>query len=60
MSAGTTPNDVARDLGIEPKALRDWLRATYPRREDSGTPRWYLTTSMAEAADQLAAPSRSR
>src|SRR4051794_1744952 len=31
--ATTTPNEFADRLGISPKRLRDWLRATYPRGE---------------------------
>lgn len=50
MTEAPTPTDVARDLGINPKALRDWLRATYPRREDESHTRWYLTPEMTRAA----------
>lgn len=45
-----TPNEVAADLGIGPKALRVWLRAAYPRREDERYTRWYLRPDMVAAA----------
>src|SRR5258708_7064306 len=32
--ATRTPKEVAAALGVPPKQLRDWLRSTYPRRED--------------------------
>jgi len=45
-----TPNEVAADLGVTPKQVRDWLRATYPRREDERHSRWHLTPEMVSAA----------
>jgi hypothetical protein len=45
-----TAPEVAAELGIKAKALRDWLRATYPRREDESHARWYLTPEMVAAA----------
>lgn len=45
-----TPNEVAADLGVTSKQLRDWLRATYPRRDDEWHSRWYLTSDMVSSA----------
>jgi len=42
--------DLARELGIEPKKLRDWLRATYPRSPVEHGQRWELTAAMVAAA----------
>jgi len=49
-SGTSTAPEVARDLGIDPKRLRDWLRATYPRHEDERHARWQLTPDMVQAA----------
>lgn len=45
-----TPDELARDLGIDAKALRQWLRVNYPRRDDEWHTRWHLTPEMIQAA----------
>ena len=45
-----TPNDLARELGIDPKRLRAWLRTTWPRLHPRS--RWDLTAEQVTAARQ--------
>lgn len=45
-----TPADLARELGIDPKRLRDWLRSTYPRSQAEHRQRWHLSPDMVAAA----------
>jgi hypothetical protein len=44
----TTPTELAGELGISPKTLRTWLRATYPRFEPGR--RWELSPDQVQAA----------
>jgi hypothetical protein len=44
----TTPTDLARELSISAKTLRNWLRVTYPRLETGK--RWDLSPVQVEAA----------
>jgi hypothetical protein len=44
------PVDLARELRVDPKKLRSWLRKTFPRGPvDHGAP-WNLTATQSEAA----------
>jgi predicted site-specific integrase-resolvase len=45
-----TPADLAPQLGITSKALRDWLRRTYPRSAAERHQRWHLDDRMVAAA----------
>ncbi len=47
-SVMTRPGDLARELGIDPKRLRSWLRDTYPRFEPGA--RWELSPDQVDAA----------
>lgn len=40
---GREPEDLARELGISGKELRNWLRESYPRDFREHGRRWYLT-----------------
>ena len=42
----TTPNELAAQLGISPKALRAWLRSAFPRPESEKWTRWKLDDRM--------------
>jgi len=42
--------DLARELRVSPKRLRDWLRETYPRPEADKGSRWLLDPSVVAAA----------
>lgn len=39
----TRPEDLARELGISGKELRDWLRERFPRSAPEHGTNWYLT-----------------
>jgi hypothetical protein len=45
-----TPNELADELGIDPKALRHFLRTHFPRSEDMKWKRWKITKPMARKA----------
>src|SRR5205823_5775571 len=49
-AAMTRPEDLARDLGIPGKKLRDWLRARYPRSSAEHGQAWFLTDEQVRAA----------
>jgi hypothetical protein len=44
------PAVLARELGINPKTLRQWLRKTFPRTPGAKNSDWYLTEEQVEAA----------
>lgn len=44
-----TPADLARELGVEPKNVRDFLRREYGRLKERGETRWHLTPEQADA-----------
>lgn len=44
------PTDLARQLGIDPKALRAWLRRTFPRSAVDHNSRWALSPEQVAAA----------
>lgn len=55
-----TPEDLARELGISPKALRQWLRDTYPRSDAQQNQPWILTEEQVAAArERFAAPTET-
>jgi hypothetical protein len=45
-----TPPELAKELGIDPKRLRDWLRREYRRPESELGSRWYLDNEICVAA----------
>lgn len=45
-----SPVAVARELGIDPRALRSWLRRNCPRSRDAHGTAWMLKTEEIEAA----------
>jgi hypothetical protein len=44
-----TPSEVAGDLNVDPKALRAFLRSTFPRPLEMKNKSWVLTPEMASA-----------
>lgn len=46
-----TPTMLAKTLGINPKALRAFLRKTFPRSAAEKNTSWHLTPAMIEAAE---------
>ena len=44
------PNELALQLGISPKKLRDWLRATFPRPQSEHGTSWFLKNAQIAAA----------
>jgi len=53
---GIRPPDLAKEIGIDPKRLRGWLRKEYPRATDEKNTSWYLTDDQVEAAWARFAP----
>lgn len=54
------PEDLARELGIDGKRLRSWLRGRFPRRpEEHGLP-WLLTEEQVAEARRVFAGARPR
>lgn len=53
------PEDLAPELGISAKALRSWLRRTFPRPESARATDWHLSPEQVAAARtwRSAAPS---
>lgn len=49
MAEATTPEDLARELGVPGKTIRDWLRNEYPRTPAETHQRWLLTDEQAAA-----------
>jgi hypothetical protein len=47
-----TPVELAAELGISDKTLRQWLRTTYPRPRGSEGASWVLTSEHIDAARQ--------
>lgn len=46
MSEQITPADLARELGVTPKTVRDYLRSTYGTLP-AFVSRWHLTAAQA-------------
>ena len=51
-ASGTTPTNLAEELGINPKSLRAWLRINFARSEEDKNKRWYLSEKEIRAAKQ--------
>jgi hypothetical protein len=49
-STVTTPKMLAKELGIDPKALRGYLRKAFPRSAKAHNTSWHLTESQIEGA----------
>ena len=47
---GTRPTDLAKELGVNPKSLRAYLRRAFPRTGDSQGTSWYLNADQVKAA----------
>lgn len=45
-----TPAELAAELGVAPKTLRDWLRREHPRPSTAHRERWSIDDAMADAA----------
>ncbi|XBH22722.1 hypothetical protein V5R04_05740 [Jonesiaceae bacterium BS-20] len=43
-----TPSDLARELAIDAKRIRDFLRETYGLLKKRDEKRWLLTTAQAD------------
>ena len=48
--AAKTPPELAKELGIDPKRLREWLRLEFPRHPAEHGARWHLDDKMCAAA----------
>jgi transposase-like protein len=46
----TTPTALAKEIGISPKTLRQWLRTEHPRSFSEKGTRWRITLPIALAA----------
>jgi hypothetical protein len=47
---GMEPEDLARELGMSGKALRDWLRERFPRQAAEHGARWLLSHQQVSMA----------
>ena len=54
-----TPTDLARELDIDPKRLRTWLRKNAPRAEADLGDQWALSSAEADLVRNAFAPSTS-
>ena len=54
------PEDLARELGIDGKRLRGWLRHRWPRRPEVRGLAWLLTDDQVAEARRAFAGARSR
>jgi len=54
------PEDLARELGIDGKRLRGWLRGPFPRRPDEHGLPWSLTEEQVAEARRVFAGARPR
>lgn len=59
MADDETPEDLARELGVPGKTIRDWLRAEYPRTPSEAHQRWHLTPDQAAAVRRQFPRARS-
>jgi len=50
-----TPADLARDLGLSPKTVRNWLRRKYGTLSSRNESRWLLTDVQVTFVRHLAA-----
>jgi predicted site-specific integrase-resolvase len=50
-----TPADLARDLGLSDKTVRDWLRRRYGTLASRNESRWHLTEDQVESVRLIAA-----
>jgi hypothetical protein len=48
--ASKTPSELAKELGIDPKRRRDWLRLEFPRHPAEHGARWHIDDNMSAAA----------
>lgn len=51
------PSDLAKNLGVNPKVLRGFLRKQFPRTTDEKNTSWALTEAMVNAATERFTPS---
>lgn len=54
---GMRPEDLARELGMSGKALRDWLRQRFPREAAEHGTHWFLTHSQVSMARRRWGPT---
>jgi hypothetical protein len=50
------PNDVAERLGVDGKAVRNFLRSEFKRDATKKNTSWYLTPDMVEAIEEHFTP----
>jgi len=53
---GMRPVDLAKELDIDPKRLRGWLRKEFARDPEKKNTSWYLTDEQVEAARERFIP----
>ena len=53
---GIRPENLARELGISGKELRDWLRKRFPRDASEHQTNWYLTHMQVTMARRRYGP----
>jgi hypothetical protein len=53
---GIRPNDLAKELGVNPKSLRAYLRKVHTRPNDAKNTSWYLSDAQADDVREHFAP----
>jgi hypothetical protein len=54
---GMRPDDLARELGMDGKDLRGWLRQRFPRSAPEHGTNWYLTHQQVSMARRRWGPT---
>ena len=54
-----TPKELAAELGIDPKVLRNWLRTEHTRVADAKNTSWVITSKVAAEARKAFAKNRT-
>ena len=49
---GVRPTDLAKELGVNPKSLRAYLRRAFPRTDEVQNTSWYLNADQVKAATE--------
>lgn len=54
-----TPKELAAELGVDPKVLRNWLRKEHTRSTDAKNTSWVITAKVAADARKAFAKNRA-
>lgn len=54
-----TPKELAAELGIDPKVLRNWLRKEHTRVAEAKNTSWVITAKVAAEARKVFAKNKA-